>query len=101
MEILAAKDTQAIEDKALKIVNIALLESDLKKSVFGGARFSLINLFLTTGLHDNAELEGFHPMINKALEFIGPCTTKLSEQWTKFLLYGVLIDTIWTANTVF
>jgi hypothetical protein len=41
METLAVKDTQAIEDKALKIINTALLESDLKKRAFCGARFSL------------------------------------------------------------
>jgi hypothetical protein len=88
---LNPKETQEIADKALKDVNIALLTSDLKKRAFCGARFSLaMNLVLTTGHHDdNAELEGYLPIIVKALEFIGPCTAKLSEPWTTFLLHGV------------
>jgi hypothetical protein len=50
METLAVKDTQAIEDKALKIVNTTLLGSDLKKRAFCGAHFPLaMNLVLTTG----------------------------------------------------
>jgi hypothetical protein len=93
-EMPTTKDTQPIEDKALKLVNTALLTSDLKKRAFCGARFSLaLNLVLTTGLHDNnAELGEFLPVIVKALEFIGPCTAKLSEPWTKFLLHGVPTD---------
>jgi hypothetical protein len=57
-EMPTTKDTQPIEDKALKLVNTALLTSDLKKRASCGARFSLaLNLVLTTGLHDNnAEL---------------------------------------------
>jgi hypothetical protein len=92
-EMPTTKDTQPIEDKALKLVNTALLTSDLKKRAFCGARFSLaLNLVLTTGLHDNAELGEFLPVIIKALESIGPCTAKLSEPWTKFLLHGVPTD---------
>jgi hypothetical protein len=90
---LAVKDAQAIENKALKFVNTTLLESDLKKRAFCGARLSLaMNLVLITGLHDdNADWKGFFQ--NKVLEFIGPCTAKLSEPWTKSLLYGEPIDT--------
>jgi hypothetical protein len=92
-EMPTAKDTQPIEDKVLKLVNTALLKSGLKKRAFCGARFSLaLNLVLTTRLHDNAELGEFLPVIVKALEFIGPCTVKLSEPWTKFLLHGVSTD---------
>jgi hypothetical protein len=93
-EMPTAKDTQPIEDKALKLVNTALLISDLKKRAFCGAQFSLaLNLVLTTGLHDNnSELREFLPVIVKALEFIGPCTAKLSEPWTKFPLHGVPTD---------
>jgi hypothetical protein len=93
-EIPAAKDTQPIEDKALKLVNPAPLTLDLKKRAFCGARFSLsLNLVLTTGLHDNnSELGGFIPVIVKALEFIGLCIAKLSKLWIKFLLHGVLTD---------
>jgi hypothetical protein len=72
-----AKNTQIIEDRALKPVNTALLTSDLKKRAFCCARFSLaLNLTLTTGLHELGELL---PVIIKTLEFIGPCTAKLSE----------------------
>jgi hypothetical protein len=81
IEILAVKDTQAIEDKALKIVNTALLKSDRKKHAFCGAGSPLaMNLVLTIRLYDdNAELEGFLLIINKALEFIGLYISKLSE----------------------
>jgi hypothetical protein len=93
-EMPTAKDTPPIEDKALKFVNTALLTSDLKKRALCGARFSLaLNLVLTTRLHDNnSELGEFLPVIVKALEFIGTCTVKLSEPWTKFLLHGVPTD---------
>jgi hypothetical protein len=79
--------TQHIEDKALKLVNTALLISDLKKRAFCSAQFSLaLNLILTTRLYDNnSELGEFLPVFVKALEFIGPCTAKLSKPWTKFL----------------
>jgi hypothetical protein len=47
-EMTTAKDTQPIEDKALKLVDTALLTSDLKKYTFCGARFSLaLSLVLT------------------------------------------------------
>jgi hypothetical protein len=89
-----AKDTQPIEEKALKLVTTALLTSDLKKRAFCGARFSVaLNLVLNTGLHDNSsELDEFLSVIVKALEFICPCTAMLSEPWTKFLLHGVPTD---------
>jgi hypothetical protein len=58
-----------------------------------------MDLVLTTGLHDdNAELEGYLPIIIKALEFIVLCTAKLSELWTKFLLHGVPTGTHWTMS---
>jgi hypothetical protein len=47
---------------------------------------------LTTGLHGNSGLGEFLPVIVKALESIGPCTARLSEPWTKFLLDGVPTD---------
>jgi hypothetical protein len=88
METLAVKEPQAIEDETLKVVNIALLEYDLRKQAFGKGCFSLaMRLDLTTGFHnDNVELEGFLLIINKALELIGPSTATLSEPWTKVLL---------------
>jgi hypothetical protein len=94
-EMPTTKNIQPIEDKGLKLVNTALLICDLKKRAFCGTCFSqALNLVLTTGLHDNnAELGEFLPVIVKALEFIGLCTAKLSEPWTKFLLYSLSTDT--------
>jgi hypothetical protein len=79
--MLRTKDTQPIEDKALKLVNIVLLISDLKKCIFCDTHVSLaLNLVLTIGLYDNnAKLGEFLPVIVKALELIGPCTAKLFE----------------------
>jgi hypothetical protein len=48
---------QQVEDKALKMVNSALVNSPIRKWLFYGARFSLAsNLVLTTGLHETNEL---------------------------------------------
>jgi hypothetical protein len=38
------------------------------------------------------KLEGYLPIIAQALNLIGSNTAKLSESWTKFLLYGVPSD---------
>jgi hypothetical protein len=82
---------QQVEDKALEMVNSALVNSPIGKRLLYGARFSLAsNLVLTTGLHETNEDLGDYPeVIGKALTFIGPASATLSVPWTKFLLHGV------------
>jgi hypothetical protein len=92
-EMPTTKDTQPIEDKALRLFNTALQRSDLKKRAFYGSRFSLaLNLGLTTGLHDNnSELCEFLPVICKSMRIYWSIYCKISEPWTKFLLHGIPI----------
>jgi hypothetical protein len=82
---------QQVEDKALEMVNSALVNSPIGKRLFYGARFSLAsNLVFTTGLHEtNEDLGDYLEVIAKTLTFIGPASATLSVPWTKFLLHGV------------
>jgi hypothetical protein len=60
---------QQVDDKALKMVNSALVNSPIVKRLFYGARFSLAsNLVLTTGLHEtNEDLGDYLEVIGKVL----------------------------------
>ena len=82
---------RVLEDKALEIVNDALVKSALQLRVFHGARFSLSkNMILSTSLYStNENLAGYLVTIEEALQFIGPASAKLSAPWSKFLLHGV------------
>jgi hypothetical protein len=63
-------------DRALTAVNNAMVLSPLKKHVFFGARFSIMdNLILTTALHSSNEgLDEHLETIEKAVNYIGPAT---------------------------
>jgi hypothetical protein len=72
---------QQIEDKALEMVNSALVNSPIRKRLFYGARFSLASTFLTTGLHEtNEDLGGYLEVVIKALTFIGPASATLCRK---------------------
>jgi hypothetical protein len=78
-------------DRALTAVNNAMVLSPVKKYVFFGARFSIMdNLILTTALHSSNEgLDEHLETIEKAVNYIGLATARCDAVWSEFLLHGV------------